>query len=639
MKKILCVAVASVMLLSGAAVFAGCGEEYSSSINWDVDLSKPIALTGLFPETGIPAFGKDDAAKIIEEATGYKMTYQELGGAADNEVDNFLSDQADFDIMKLTQAQYHPYLERGAFLDLTEILENTPQGQLLYQLIDLMDYGWESITYTDAEGNDHIYCIPDFGFVYMTDSALVWNIDHLNEIGFKEKWQKDIPEDLGEVTWALEELQKHFGANNNKYNAFCIPGSNSCEVSQIKSAFDVPWNFYVDDSGKIQQYVYSPNVDKYVNYMHDLRTKRILPEAWQADSQSSVNQKFASELCSCTYISYWNFTPLVNAMIDALYKDENGKNQKGQIAHKLGIPNTAEALKENALRWTMRIRGDGTSGSPDQEVARLEGDAGGVSYYTVIPAYKADRALYIIDYLAKKMLAFDDFYSGQEGTHWNKIQPGELGKAGPGEGNYNWTQEPVGLSAEAPKGEDYTEENDAEYAKYENTKEKILFVRPFEYSYKVYSNKDASAGNRLDKENMDVEEVTVKGGGYWCQLTPRYISQIADNSQYCNGTNSVSAKSLFHLREEGFDAWEVSDVQGIGRIHDPMWMAPPMRLWAPVSILARTLLKNGIAAAIDADDPVSSLKLTRDGAKKKKYWTEDISNEMTEWYNAVKLGK
>ncbi len=643
MKKAISITLAAAMLLTGAAAFAGCGGLYTAEIDWDVDLSKPIELKGLYPET-VGAFGKDDTAKIIEDETGYKMTYEELGSNADNDVNNFLTNRADYDIMKLTQAQYHPYLENGTFLDLTEILETTPQGRTLYQLIDLMDYGWDSVTYTDSQGEKHIYGVPDFGFICMTDSALVWNLSHLEEIGFSDQFPGvEIPETLAQVTWALEHLQEHFGKDNDKYHALGIPGSNSCEISQIKSAFEVPWNFYVDENGKIQQYVYSPNVDNYVQYMNGLRKQGILSAAWQNETQSAANQKFASEDNSCTYISYWNVTPLVETIVSTK-----------TIAQKLGIENNAETIKDEVIRWSLRIKGDGTGGSPVQEVGRLEGDPGGVSYYTVIPAYKAPRALYIIDYLAKKMEAFADFYAGVEVDHWNKIQPGDIGKAGSKDsGGYGWVEEPVGLSKDAPRGEDYTPERDAEYAQYENLKENIIFVRPYEYSYTKYSNKDPEAGNKLDPENMNEEVINIKGGGYWCQLTDRYISQIADNSQYCNGTNSIAAKSLFHLREKGFDAWQVSDPEGVGRIPDPMFMCPPMNHWAPVSILCRTMLKNGIAAAIDANDWKTSLDSARDKAKresvKKKapdgtievyyYWSDVISDEMTAWYNEVKLGR
>ncbi len=624
MKKLLSVAMAGAMMLTGLAAFAGC-VEYTAEIDWDVDLSNPIPLRGLYPETGLGSFGDDDSSKIIEKATGYKMTYQEMGSNADNDVNNFLSTTEEFHIMKLTEAQYHPYLEDGTFLDLTDLLTKTEAGRTLYQLIDLMDYGWDSVKYVDNEGQEHIYAIPDFGFVCMTDSALVWNVNHLEQIGFKDQYGVDIPETLGQVTWALEHLQEKFGADDTAYHALGIPGSNSVEISQIKSAFEVPWNFYVDENGKIQQYVFSDNTTRYAKYMNKLRREGILSDAWQGESQAGANQKFAQELNSCTYISYWNMTALVNAVVS-----------NGMIAKSMGIDTTGadtlnnyEYMRDNAVAWSLRIKGDGSDESVVQEVGRLEGDPGGVSYYTVIPQYMAEDALYIIDFLAKKMVNFDRFYAGEEGTHWNVIPT------------------PEG----APAPETYTPETDAEFTAHEDLAKKIIFIRPYEYKYTRYYNTDPSKGNILDEETMGQEEITVKGGGQWIQLTDRYIAHIADNSQYCNGTNSISAKSLFHLRETGFDAWPVADNEGIGRIPNPMWMCPPMKLWAPISILSRTLLKNGICTAIDqssAEECVSSLNTTREGAKttfakkngvKYFYWSDAISDEMTEWYNSVKLGR
>ena len=624
MNKKLAVVVAGVMLASCMAAFVGCGTEYGADINWDVDLSNPIELRGLFPETGMGAFGKDDSAKIIEEKTGYKMVYQEMGGNADNDVQNFLSTTEPFHIMKLTEAQYHPYLEDGTFLDLKDILHNTPQGKTLYQLIDLMEYGWDSVTYTDAEGEDHIYAIPDFGFVCMTDSALLWNLDHLNQIGFKEKYSVDIPETLSQVTWALETLQAKFGKDNPSYHALGIPGSNSCELTPIKGAFEMPFRFYVDENGKIQQYVFSENTTKYVQYMNKLRHEDILSKAWQNETQAGANQMFAQELNSCTYISYWNVTPLINAVV-----------KQGNVAKSMGLTtaqNNYAYIRDNAIKWGLRVKGDGSDGSKVQEMALLEGDPGGVSYYTVIPHYMAENALYIIDYLSKKIEAFADFYAGTEGTHWNKITPADFDET-------------------APAAEAYTEENDDEYAAHENLAEKIIFIRPYEYKYTKYSNKDPKAGNRLDSDpaNVNEEEIIVKGGGFWAQLTKRYIDQIADNSQYCTGTNAISAKSLFHFRETGFDAWPVSEPKGEGRIPDPMYMCPPMKMWAPISILSRTLLKNGIASAIDSTNPVESLNSTRQGAREKSvkkadgiryfYWSDAISEEMTKWYTEVKVNR
>ncbi len=605
MKRIISVLLAGAMLASGAAALAGCGELYQHEINWDVDLSKPIPLKGLYPTTGMPSFGSDDTAAIIQEVTGYQIQYQELGLNEDNEVNGYLSTQEKFHFMKLTEAQYHPYLANGTFLDLTELLEKTESGRKLKALIDLMDYGWDAAAYVDKDGVRHLYGIPDFGYSVMVDSALIWNADHLKKIGYEEDGEAKIPETLGEVTDALEKLQALFGADNATYHALGIPGSNSSNINPIMSAFGCPLEFYVDADGNIQQYVFHEGVTKYVKYMNGLRRKKIISDAWQKSSSEDNCSKFANELISCTYQPYWYVTPLANSVVS---------NKK--IAAAMGMENTYENVRDHVLRYQLRVRGDGTEGSPVQEKAMIQGDDAGVSYYTVIPAYMAEDALYVIDFLGKKMEHFAQFYGGTEGTHWNKLTPADF-------------------DASAPAAEEYTEERDAEFTAHENYAEKIIFVRPYSYTYDYGTAEDP-------------HPVSVSGGGFWCQLTQRYIDHIVNNSQYCNGTNAVEANSLFHLRETGFDGWQVVTVKDDTIITNPMTMAPPLEHWAPISILARTTAKRGIASAIDATDPEAAIANTREGmrttsAKKNNeryyYWSDTIVAEMTNWYREVKLNR
>ena len=647
MKKLVSVVLASAMLLTGLTVFAGCGEAYHDEINWNVDLSKPIDLKGIYPTTGIKGFGNDDTAKIIKKYTGYNVEYTELGSNADTEISNFLINREPFHFMKLTEAQYHAHLVEDAFCDLTELLETTEPGRILYQLIDLMEYGWDSVTYYDEEGKAHICSIPDFGYVSMTDSTMVWNRDHLNQIGFAERYpdtENGLPETVEQVTWALNTLQEHFGSNSS-YHALGIPGNNSNEIVQLKGAFEVPFQFYVDGNGKIQQYVFSENTTNYTVYMSGLRKADILSSAWQNETQSNLNQKFASELYSCVFISYWNMIQLYNAIIG-----------NGAIAKSMGIEETLysndnasyKVVKEKLIGWQMRVRGDGTSGSVNQEKARIEGGSAGVSYYTVIPACMSEYAPYTIDFLAKKMLYFAEFYGGngvtageelQEDTHWYEVEA------------------PAG----APTKEDYQsyvdqglsyDEIEQIYNEYEDLDNRIVFLSPFEFSYTHYYNNDPKDGYILNEKNMTAEEVTVSHPGMWVQLTERYIDQINDNSQYCNGTNAIAARALFHLRETGFGAWRVIIPDDDTLIKNPMAMCPAFEHWAPVSILARTDLKNGITNAINAPaknlNPVDVLNNARNGvlesfrrvgAVKYLYWSDVISEEMTAWYNEVKLSR
>ncbi len=595
MKKKFAIAMAGCMLASACFGLAGCNGGLSDvEINWDVDLNNKIDINALYPATGITGFseGRNDTADIIEDTTGYRVNYTELtASGADNEINSILTTREEYHIMKLDIAQFSPYLEQDAFLDLTELLTRTESGRRLYEIIDLMPNGWDSVKYTNDEGETGIYAIPDFGYCVMEDSALIWNTEHLKTIGYvNDDGSARVPSTIAELTDALTKLQEHFGANDTNYHAFGLGGSNDVRITPIMSAFEVPLEFYVDDNGQIQLYIYSENVNNYVNYLHSFKESGILSDSWQNSSANDICSKFATGMSSCIYLTYWWVTPLVNAIV-----------AQGQLAEEAGVENTFDNAHDELIAWATRVRGDGTSGSIEQEKARLHGGNNGVSYYTVIPWYMAENAVYIIDFLAKKLENFAAYYGGTEGVHWNRV--------------------------EAPEGApEYDPDDPFCMLPYEDYNEKIVYLRPYSYQ---------------------LEGETISGGGFWVQLTDRYIEHIVDNSQYCNGTNWIEADVFFHLRETGFGAWQVTVPMDETIIENPMTMSPPLKNWSVVNILSRTRALRGVATAIDTTgDPVDALNITRQALRETSvkqngvtfyYWSDDIVNEMTEWYTNVKL--
>lgn len=609
MKKLIAILLTVCLTASLCTFLFGCGgmgQEYTYEINWDVDLSKPIDIKGLYPETSLPSFGKDDTAQIIEDTTGYKVEYTEVkGSTADNEINSILSTQTEYHMLKLSEAQYHPYLEQGTFLDLTELLEKTESGRKLYDLIDLMDYGWDAVTYYDADGTKHIYGVPDFGYCVMEDTALIWNVDHLKQIGYvNEDGSVKVPATVEEFTDAVNKCQEKFGQNNSSYHAFDIPGDNSVLVTPLVSAFGVPLEFYVDENGKISQYIFSDEIAKYAEYMNGFYKSGVLSKAWGNGSSSASCNNFANELCSVTFQPYWYVTALVNAIAS-----------KNIIPQKMGLSNDFRVVHDQCIAWTTRVRGDGTNGSQNQEKAMIHGGDAGVSFYTVIPNYMAEYALYVIDFLGKKLEHFDEYYGGIEGTHWKPVATPEGAK-------------------------DYYEDGDYGYQQYETYAgaDSIIYLRPYSYSYRVGEM----------KADGTYEKRTITGGGKWVQLTQRYLDHIVDNSQYCNGTNRVSANVLFHLRETGFDAWQVTVPMDDSIITNPMTMSPPLNNWSVVSILSRTVAKRGVSSAIRAEGSTAtqSIEITRQSMYTKSvkkegvtypYWSDAIVDEMTNWYVNVKL--
>lgn len=661
MKKLWCLAVASIIAVSACASLSACGDLFEGPykkgeeyINWDVDLSQPIKLKGYFPDSGVKNFGnpkKDDTAEIIEEKTGYEVeVYEQKGSGMEGEVKNILEHPKDknsqYNFMKLNDACYTPYLERGAFLDLKRLLEETPEGKVLYQLVDMMDSGWESVKYTDSEGVEHIYGIPDFGYVHMTDSALIWNVAHLRQIGFEEHFGHELPETLSEADWAFYHLQETFKSKSG-YRVLGVPGAASAEVNPIAGCFEVPYNFYVDEDGNIQIKNKSQNMYDYVDYMNRLYRDHILSEAWNTVNAGTIEQNFGDELHSVVYLTYWEVTNLVN----------NIKSKESFVAHyneqfpEAQISNIAPEIRTNAIKWTTRLRGDGfsfenaqneTVTCKDQTTSKLIGNDGGVSYYTVIPAHMPESARYVIDYLAKKMEIFADFFGGNGLLLEDQEAYGNDPENFPTDTHWYEIPTPAG----APDPEDYkeTEEIDAKYTAFEDFDEGIAFLRPMKYTYKDTRLK-ANGGNSENGEEVTVE---VNEPGRWVKVTQRYIDYIANNSQYCTGTQAIAARVYCHLHELGFKAWYYCNyfTDEESWIPNPLAMSPVFKLWGPVNINARSHFLTGVESAICEKEGKtksmldSFMKEAIEGKTVGKdtvvYWSDAMSEEMTAWYNSHK---
>jgi hypothetical protein len=630
--------------------------EAASNIGWSADLDHPIPLTAIYPDTGISGFGGDDSAKIIKATTGYDITYSELSASnADNDVSNIFLNQDPYDMLKLTEAEYHPSAESGLLLDLTSLLQETEAGRILYKIIDLMPYGWDAVRYTNSSGSSSIYAVPDFGYCVMEDSAFIWNTQHLKEIGYvTAAGDARTPTTISEFTDALTKLQAKYGASNTTYHPMMIPGSNCVEINALQSAFGCPLSFFLNDENTIQPSIYHDSECAYVEYMHSLRQNNLISKNWQKDSDASCISAFSEENCSCYFTSYWWVQALINGIVN-----------KGKLAQVDGLENTYRTIHDKALIWNTRIRGDGTQGSLNQEKAMYQGANDGISYYTAIPYYMAKDALYIIDFLSKKAQHFSDYYGG------TSLSLNEIAAMKRNDGttiDQQWIDSNVHwMQTATPAGaKDYYSDGDYGYQAYENMGDKVIYLRPYTYTYSYEIDPNlkhnvqdgGSVTSKLNNETV-VDSLsgttmthTVNGGGIWVKLTDRYAQQIVSNSQYCNGTNSVAANVLFHLRETGFDAWTVTVPMDDTIITNPMSMMPPMKHWAPISILSRTVAKRGLATAIDCPDsstPTKALGITRqalletykkgsDGTKY-YYWSDTISQEMTQWYLTVKVNR
>jgi len=407
MKKFLTTLTASALAFGMIVPMAACGGNFAgATIALDVDVTQNRpTLSGLFPAPGMTdsEFNNSGTAKLLEEITGYKVKYSQIsGGNEESEVGNALMSQDTYSFIKCGRGSFDQYVTEDAFLDLTDALKT--YGQDLLATID--QELWDACTY-----NGKIYAIPEYGFGYMQDSAIVFNKKHLAKVGITK-----IPETLTEFTDALHALQAEFGKNDVNYHALAIAGSDA-DFSIISSTFEMPCEFYEDENGQVKNYIYSDAADKYFKYMNEeITQKNCLPKNWDTAQGSQVMTWFTNENISVAQIPYWNFNPLC-----------------GQMAAnpKLGYASAEEARED--LGWATRIKGDGSYGSVVQEKGRMRG-IGDIGYMIALPVRAVNQAPYALDWMNQKIKDenYKAFLLGKEGVSHNIIpeaekQDGDIG--------------------------------------------------------------------------------------------------------------------------------------------------------------------------------------------------------------------
>lgn len=393
MKKYLCL-----LLICSLAFLASCGGCKSCKSNRDgfevdlnVDLSNKIDLNVIYPNSGMPdsTFKSGYTTEIYQNLTGYKVNYNQILDTDTSKViTNILTTRDAYHLLKLEGGIYGTEYRNGSFCDLSQVLEK--YGQNLLRVIP--QQAWDAVTSEDGK----IYAVPECGFSGMLGFALVWNKEHLSEVGITK-----LPETIGEVTEAFNKLQEHYSKENNRYHAFAMQGSQAY-VDTLAVAFDLPKDFYVNDQGKIEHVMYHPNYEPYMKWLHNFKEKDIITAEWQSYTGSDVLDLFVKGNISCGYIPYWNMVPLYNSL----------------AAQKSLSYDEAKKLVD----WSLYIRGDGTNGSVNQTKARYMG-GNGINYYNVVPVYMAKFAAYVVDWMDKRITeeAYKQFYLGVEGIHYNVV--------------------------------------------------------------------------------------------------------------------------------------------------------------------------------------------------------------------------
>lgn len=536
-------------LLTVSLLLTGCGD-LLKPIPQDTDLT-PITergtLKGLFPDFGMSNNQVQNSwsQRTVDEMTGYQVEYTQILGSAESQVTNYLSTHTEFDFMKLSRFQFGQQVTAGTLLPLDDYLDTF--GQNIKAIVP--PESWEAVTY-----NGKIYGIPETAFAGMGDVALVYNMAHLREVG----WEA-VPETIGQFTELAYDLQEHFGTDFN-YHAFLTP-SPLPDVTAISSAFDLPLNYYADENNSIRNYIFSDNAVTYATYMNTLLRDNILSPDWSGTTSSDVQSRFINGHISIGFLPYWNMR--------SIYQSLSAQNPEA-------YPTVADAKED--VKWTLRLKGDGTHGSLVQEQAKFRTDLG-IAYYLTVPSYMGKRAKYAIDFMNTKIT--DDnyklLYGGEENVHY-----------------------------------EISDASDPDAIKIE---------------YKI-----RDAETLLDTSALHTE---------YRRILPKYNEEIISNSQYATGSNIKLGSALWAIRDRQYEAWPVLVDLDETVIRNPLSIKPVLAKFSAIELQSENYVITMYQQAINTKNTSNPNKQTAgiiEAARTQmltKYWTEEVQNEVDTWYRST----
>ena len=401
MKKILSVLLLIAMLLTGTVALTACGNKNSGGdeINMDIDLSQKIDLKVLIPYSGksIEEVNSNTNAKLIEELTGYKVTYTQLPASdASGTLNTEFMSETPYNLIKLTKDQFSDLVKDDLLVDITDALEKFAPDILA----NISEESWEVVT---VDGR--IYGIPERASSDNIENPIVLNYDLMMQLNL------DVPETLEEFEAVLKAMTEELGAPALTFDKY------TPLIHTVSAAFGIHsfWQEYeIDGKKEVRFYMNAPRYEEYMAYMNSLYNKGYIDvEVSTNDASNAVNRfvngfKGGSGAKAGAYAcSLWTVSSIVTSLQSngVISKEEAAGELDDQLCY-------LRALKENA--------------DAPEKVYR----SSGYSYVTAIPFYMAENAGYALDWMNSKIKDtegednFRQIVLGEEGTHWQKTSEG-----------------------------------------------------------------------------------------------------------------------------------------------------------------------------------------------------------------------
>ena len=388
--------VVAVLAIVLVIVFGGGdGGRGNYEINMNIDLNDKPELNVLMPNSGknIEAVNDNVNALLIEELTGYKVTYTQLPSVdASTVLNSELMDNKPYDVMKLTKDQFSDLVNDNLLVDITDALPVFAPDLLE----NISEESWEVVT---VDGR--IYGIPERASSDNIENPIILNYDLMLQNNL------DIPETLEEFTEVLRVMTEALGKPALTFDKY------TPLVYSISAAFGIYsfWQEYeVNGKTEVLFYMNAPRYDEYVDYMHELYELGYIDVEVVTNSAAEATTRFVNSFkagsegakAGAFATSLWSVPAIVTSL-----------QSNGVIT-----PNQASGELDNYLAYVRALK---ENASDDEKVYR----SSGYTYIAAIPFYMAENAGYALDWMNSKIKDteeednFRQIVLGEEGVHWN----------------------------------------------------------------------------------------------------------------------------------------------------------------------------------------------------------------------------
>ena len=323
-------------------------------------------------------------AKVINEVTGYNVTYDMLPSENSQEVLMMtLAGGSDYDFAVTNSADtFKTLMANGALAPLNEAID-----AIAPELWDCVKpIAWKAVS--DEAGN--VYALAKlYTIQYEVTSAIACRSDLMAAAGITE-----LPKTLSELKDTLVALKEYYGDEYiilaGPYNKGSVGNKSNIPLA-ISCAFGIYNDWMVDENGKVIYMTEHENFDDMIAYMKDLYDLGLLDVDYASDTYTDVDEKFASGKAIMAFASRETNSTVMAALQE-----------------------TGVTLDD--VNYIGVLRGD-----DGKCVMMSTSQMGG---YTFVPAANADSVPDFINFFKKKVENQEIICIGEEGVHFEWAEDG-----------------------------------------------------------------------------------------------------------------------------------------------------------------------------------------------------------------------